>query len=120
MLIVVLHIVLSTILVREAAVPVKAQWNAAKFSLILNPGQSDYASCSGTYRKMSVGTIRGSSIYLNSPKSRFMFYDGGRWVITSTGYFTVVLNGATGGFYGSRASKSEPSETSWAPRYRVG
>ena len=41
---VVLHFVLSTILVREAAVPVKAQWNAAKFSLILNPGQSDYAS----------------------------------------------------------------------------
>ena len=66
--------------------------------------------------QMPAGAIRGQPIYFNPPKHQFIFYDGVRWVITATGYFGVVLNGATGGFHGSRNSFCDPNDASWHPR----
>lgn len=70
--------------------------------LRLNRGQSDYASCAGTYKKMKFATIRGKPIYLNARAHRFMFFTGGNWVITANQYIFVIMQGGTGGFYGSR------------------
>ena len=87
-------------------------------TLILVPGQSDYASCAGTYTKLSVGEIRDKPVYHNKAASRIIFYTGGGWGITSVGYLTVVMNGATGAFYYSQSSShAEASQANWLPRY---
>ena len=86
---------------------------------MLKPGQNDYANCAGKYTKLSVPMIRGRSVYLNKDKKRFIFFTGGNWVITSTDYLLVVMEGATGGFYGSEPKTCDPVEDIWSPRYTV-
>ncbi len=91
-------------------------------TLTLRHGQSDYAACAGTYKKLSVGLVRGKPVYHKSAgHARIIFSDGGRWVITAAHYIFVILNGATGGFYGSQHSTAlEPCDAPvWEARYSV-
>ena len=93
--------------------------SANSFTLVLCPGQSDYANCAGTYVKSPVTRIRGRPVYLNSVKQRIIFFNGYRWVISSYYYFAVVINGATGGFYASNDGQAYADLSSWSPRYAV-
>ena len=89
-------------------------------TLVLVPGQSDYAGCAGTYRRLSVGAIRGKSIYLRdntSADDRVIFHDGNRWVITAGHYIFLLLDGATGGFYASAHTQSDAPYANYSPRY---
>ena len=87
------------------------------FTLVLCPGQKDYANCAGKYVRSAVTRIRGRPVYFNKAKQRFIFYVGGRWVITSNGYLlTVARDGATGGFYKSHSSNLYHH---WYPRYTI-
>ena len=88
-------------------------------TLVLNPGQDDYANCAGKYTEnSSFIKIRGKPVYHNAVKDRLIFYDGVRWVITSEIYFDAVYrNGATGGFYASQNTQGEAYQANWGPRY---
>ena len=97
-------------------------FNVKEVTLTLIQGQSDYAACAGTYKKLSVALVRGKPVYHKTTgHARIIFSDGGRWVITAAHYIYVILNGATGGFYGSQQSIDlEPcKEGVWKGRYTV-
>lgn len=91
------------------------------FEITLIPGQNDYANCAGRYVKYSTNAkLRGKYIYHNEEKTRIAFYDGGRWVLTTSNYLkTVVVNGAKGGFYASKIGTRPYCEGIWKPRYTV-
>ena len=88
------------------------------FTLVLNPGQSDYADCAGEY-KITSATVRGKPLWFNTPKSRFIFYNGQAWAITNQKFLVVICEGATGAFYTTQDGPDGVIDAAWAPRYRV-
>ena len=91
-----------------------------EFTLVLRPGEEDYANCSGIYKR-TLATLRGRDMWFNSPKKRVIFFNGSTWTITSTKeYLVVICEGATGGFYSAKDAPTEPYQANWCPRYDVG
>ena len=91
--------------------------NVSKLRLIFVQGEN-YANPPGDYSRTD-DTVRGKNLWVCQSNSRFMFYSGSSWVITSLEYMEDVKAGATGGFVSSRSNADVPYEADWAPNYKV-
>ncbi len=97
------------------------------FTLTVKEGQSDSASCAGTYLHMldkneeSILLIREKPIYHSEAQNRNIFFTGSNWVITSASNddLLAVINGSIGGYYGSQLGESPFNESIWSPSYSV-
>ena len=93
------------------------------FLLTVTPGSTDESNSAGTYvvfpKPGVVGSliIRKKRVFINKEKRRIAFYNGSRFVITSTSYTTVVLLGATGGLYRSQPTVHPFVRGKWGPVY---
>ena len=88
------------------------------FTLVLNPGQSDYTDCQGEYRK-SLGTLNGRSVWFNKPKERVIFCNRSAWTITNIKFMETLLESDTTGFYTSQDAPNEPYQANFSPRYHI-
>ena len=91
------------------------QKDISKLRLILVQGGSDAST--GDYSRTD-DQVRGKNIWVDQSKRRMMFFGGGGWVVTATQYMQAVLDGATGGFFGSKYAEI-PYEADWSPKYKV-
>ena len=91
--------------------------SVSKLRLVLVQGDN-YANPPGDY-SLSDDTVRDKNVWICQTNSRFMFYSGSSWVITSLDYMQDVKAGATGGFVSSRSNADVPYEADWGPNYKV-
>ena len=94
------------------------QKDVSKLRMIVVQGDNSSDS-TGDYA-LTDNKVRNKNIWINQDKSRMMFFDGNRWVVTATQYMQEIRDGATGGFFGSKDSIADvPYKGDWSPNYKV-